>query len=91
LFSPEVVCPGRGPAIVETLVGAAQRLDSTPARVALAWQMAKPLVSAPIIGANSVHQLTYSMGAVELRLSEADMAEISNAAAWERSRTDRED
>jgi aryl-alcohol dehydrogenase-like predicted oxidoreductase len=53
--------------------------------------MAQPLVSAPIIGANSVHQLTYSMGAVELRLSEADMAEISNAAAWERSRTDRED
>jgi aryl-alcohol dehydrogenase-like predicted oxidoreductase len=48
-------------------------------------------VSAPIIGANNVHQLTNSMGAVELRLSKADLAEISNAAAWERSRTDRED
>jgi aryl-alcohol dehydrogenase-like predicted oxidoreductase len=47
--------------------------------------------SAPMIGAESVHQLIDSMGAVELRLSEADLAEISNAAAWERSRTDRED
>jgi aryl-alcohol dehydrogenase-like predicted oxidoreductase len=45
----------------------------------------------PMIGAKSVHQLIDSMGAVELRLSEADLAEISNAAAWERSRTDRED
>jgi aryl-alcohol dehydrogenase-like predicted oxidoreductase len=43
-----------------------------------------------MIGAESVHQLIDSMGAVELRLSEADLAEISNAAAWERSRTDRE-
>jgi hypothetical protein len=43
--------------------------------------MAQPFVSAPIIGANSVHQLTNSMGAVELRVSKADLAEISNAAA----------
>jgi aryl-alcohol dehydrogenase-like predicted oxidoreductase len=77
--------------IVETLIDVAQRLGSTPARVALAWQMAQPFVSAPIFGANSVQQLADSMGAVGLRLSAADLAEISNAAAWERSRTDRED
>ena len=45
--------------------------------------MAQPFVSAPIIGANSVHQLTNSTGAVELRLSKADLAKISNAAAWD--------
>jgi aryl-alcohol dehydrogenase-like predicted oxidoreductase len=77
--------------IVETLIDLAQRLDSTPTRVALAWQLAQPFVTAPIIGANSIRQLADSMGAVELQLSKSELAEISDVAAWERFRTDRED
>jgi aryl-alcohol dehydrogenase-like predicted oxidoreductase len=76
--------------IVEKLVEIAQRHDSTPARVALAWQLAQPFVTAPIIGANNTGQLADSMGATELELSEEEVGEISTVADWEKSRTDRE-
>jgi aryl-alcohol dehydrogenase-like predicted oxidoreductase len=76
--------------IVEKLIEIAQRHDSTPTQVALAWLLAQPFVTAPIIGANNTGQLADSMGASELVLSEEEIGEISNAADWERSRTDRE-
>jgi aryl-alcohol dehydrogenase-like predicted oxidoreductase len=76
--------------IVEKLVEIAQRHDSTPTRVALAWLLAQPFVTAPIVGANSTGQLADSMGASALGLSEEEIGEISNVADWERSRTDRE-
>jgi aryl-alcohol dehydrogenase-like predicted oxidoreductase len=76
--------------IVEKLIEVAQRHNSTATRVALAWQLAQPFVTAPIIGANSVEQLTDSMGAADLELTEQEVNEISTAAHWEKSRTDRE-
>ena len=76
--------------IVEKLIEVAQRHDSTPTRVALAWLLAQPFVTAPIIGANNIGQLADSMGASELVLSEEEIGEISNVADWKRSRTDRE-
>jgi aryl-alcohol dehydrogenase-like predicted oxidoreductase len=75
---------------VEKLVEIAQRHDSSPARVALAWLLAQPFVTAPIVGANNTGQLADSMGAPELALSEEEIGEISNVADWEKSRTDRE-
>jgi aryl-alcohol dehydrogenase-like predicted oxidoreductase len=44
--------------------------------VALAWIMAKPAIAAPIASATSVAQLTEIMGALELRLSAADIAQL---------------
>ena len=76
--------------VVEKLIEIAQRHDSTPTRVALAWVLAQPFVSAPIIGANNTGQLADSMGATALGLSEEEIGEISNVAIWEKSRTDRE-
>lgn len=76
--------------VVEKLIEIAQRHDSTPTRVALAWLLAQPFVTAPIIGANNTGQLGDSMGATALALSEEEIGEISNVAIWEKSRTDRE-
>jgi aryl-alcohol dehydrogenase-like predicted oxidoreductase len=76
--------------IVEKLIEIAQRHSSTPTRVTLAWMLAQPFVTAPIIGANNTDQLADSMGAPELTLSEEEINEISTAANWEKSRTDRE-
>ena len=76
--------------VVEKLIEIAQRHDSTPTRVALAWLLAQPFVSAPIIGANNTGQLADSMGATALGLSEEEIGEISDVAIWEKSRTDRE-
>ena len=43
------------------------------AQVALAWLLAKPVVSSVIIGAKSLEQLTDNLGATRLALSEADI------------------
>jgi aryl-alcohol dehydrogenase-like predicted oxidoreductase len=77
--------------ILEKLVEIAGRHNSTPTRVALAWQLAQPFVTAPIIGANNLNQLADSMGAPSLELSDQDLSEIEQVSGWERSRTERED
>jgi aryl-alcohol dehydrogenase-like predicted oxidoreductase len=76
--------------IVEKLIEIAQHHGSTPTRVTLAWMLAQPFVTAPIIGANNTDQLADSMAAPELALSEEEIGQISTAANWEKSRTDRE-
>lgn len=44
--------------------------------VALAWLYAKPTVTAPIIGANSVAQLEENLRAADVRLTPAQLAEL---------------
>ena len=77
--------------IVDTLVEIAERHSSTPTRVTLAWMLAQPFMTAPIIGANNTKQLEDSMGAVELKLGVEEVAAISKAADWQRSRTETEE
>jgi aryl-alcohol dehydrogenase-like predicted oxidoreductase len=76
--------------ILEAIQTVATRHGSTPTRVTLAWLLAQPFMTSPIIGANTTTQLEDSMGATELALSTEDVAAISKAADWERSRTDKE-
>jgi aryl-alcohol dehydrogenase-like predicted oxidoreductase len=46
------------------------------ARVALAWVLRKPGVSAPIVGATKLEQLDEAAAAVSLTLSDEDVAEL---------------
>ena len=50
--------------------------------MALAWQLSQPVITSPIIGANSVEQLNDSLGAVGLRLSEEEMKALDAVSAW---------
>ena len=45
-----------------------------PLQIALAWLLNQPVITAPIIGANSIEQLTPSLEAVDIRLEEEEMA-----------------
>jgi aryl-alcohol dehydrogenase-like predicted oxidoreductase len=47
-----------------------RELGEKPADVALAWLLRNPVVTAPIIGPRTIDQLTGSLRAVELRLSD---------------------
>ena len=76
--------------VVEKLQEIADRTDSKPAQVALAWMLEQSSVTAPIIGANSVEQLQELLGAVTLKLSAEHLAEISKVSDWERARTELE-
>jgi aryl-alcohol dehydrogenase-like predicted oxidoreductase len=72
----------RGWRILDAVRGVAHEVDSTPAAVALAWLLAQPLITAPIIGANSVEQLRANLAALEVQLSESQIAWLSEVSAW---------
>ena len=51
----------------------AEHKNVTMAQVALAWILAKPGVSAPIVGTTSVEKLADLIGALEVKLSEEEI------------------
>jgi aryl-alcohol dehydrogenase-like predicted oxidoreductase len=56
--------------IIDELVAVAKELDKSPAQVALNWVKDRPGVTAPIIGARNMEQLTDNLGSVGWELSE---------------------
>ena len=50
--------------------------EATPADVALAWLLANPVVTAPIIGPRTVEQLAGSLRALEIELSAEELAKL---------------
>jgi aryl-alcohol dehydrogenase-like predicted oxidoreductase len=77
-------------AILDKVLEVAAGRNVHPAQVALAWLLAKPYVSAPIVGANSVAQLRDLMPAASLQLSSEEVAALDQVSDWPRSRTERE-
>jgi len=73
----------RGFAILDKLEIAAKSRNLTPSQAALAWLLTQPVITAPIIGANSVAQLRESLGAAGVRLTAEEMAELNAVSAWE--------
>jgi aryl-alcohol dehydrogenase-like predicted oxidoreductase len=71
----------RGLAILAALDAVAARHSASPAQVSLAWLMAQPTVTAPIVSATSLKQLDEIMKAAELKLGAADIAALDKASA----------
>jgi len=69
---------------LDAVLAVAQRHDTTPASVALAWLLAKPEVSSVIVGARSVQQLQDNLRALQVKLSAQDLKELDevSAPAW---------
>jgi aryl-alcohol dehydrogenase-like predicted oxidoreductase len=63
-------------AIIDALSAIAKEVDSTPARVALAWLAQKPGVSSIILGARSQKQLDDNLAAADLVLAAAHVAKL---------------
>ena len=76
--------------LIEKLVEIAAEQNTTATRVTLAWMLAQPFMSAPIIGANTTTQLADSLGAIDLSLTEDQIKAISSVSDWTRARTDLE-
>lgn len=60
------------------------------AAVALAWLLSRPMMTAPIVGANSVKQLQDLLPAATLVLSAEEVAALDTASDWPRARTEKE-
>ncbi|MCO5125205.1 MAG: aldo/keto reductase [Rhizobacter sp.] len=71
----------RGMRILGALDAVARELGATPAQVALAWQIARPGLTAPIASATSVAQLHELAGAAGLRLDTELIAALDAASA----------
>jgi aryl-alcohol dehydrogenase-like predicted oxidoreductase len=78
-FSPEARKANM--ALVELVKTVAVRKGATPAQVALAWLLARKPWIAPIPGTTKLHRLEENLGAVNLLMTEADLAEINDTAA----------
>lgn len=70
----------RGFRVLRTLDEIARRHESTPAAVALAWLIARP-VTAPIASATSTDQLRELIAGTELELAPAEIEQLNQASA----------
>jgi aryl-alcohol dehydrogenase-like predicted oxidoreductase len=72
----------RGFRILEALDQVASRYDSNPTRVALAWLMARPSITAPIASATSLEQLNDLIEATHLQLDQPAIEVLNQASAY---------
>jgi aryl-alcohol dehydrogenase (NADP+) len=64
-------------AIVERVGAVAEARGVPRAQVALAWVLAQPAVTAPIVGATKPHHLDDAVAAVDLHLGEEELAALA--------------
>jgi aryl-alcohol dehydrogenase-like predicted oxidoreductase len=74
----------RGLRIVAALDRVAKEIGSTPARVALAWLMARLSITAPIASATSLEQLNELVEATKLKLGADAISILNHASAYDR-------
>lgn len=71
----------RGYKILGALDQIAKKYGATPARVSLAWLLARPSVTAPIVSATNLDQLKDLVGSVELSLDKESIQFLNQASA----------
>lgn len=71
----------RGLRILDALDAAAQDHGATPGQIAIAWQIARPSITAPIASATSLEQLEELRKAATLKLDAQTMARLDAASA----------
>ncbi len=65
------------PAIVDEVAAVASELGVEQAQVALAWLLAQPTVTAPIVGATKQSHLDAAIGAVDVTLDDAQIERLT--------------
>ncbi len=66
--------------LVDDFVDAARARGVTPAQLALAWVLAEPRVTCPIVGARNLEQLNDTLGGLGIRLSADERATLPAVA-----------
>src|SRR4029079_18939477 len=64
-------------AVVERVLAVAERRGVAPAQVALAWLLAQPGVTSPIVGITRREHLDDAVAAVDLELTDDEVADLS--------------
>ena len=72
----------RGLKVLKGLDQVAEKHGVQPGQVALAWQIARPSITSPIVSATSLQQLIELAQAATLKLDEADIQTLNDVSAW---------
>jgi aryl-alcohol dehydrogenase-like predicted oxidoreductase len=73
----------RGFRILEAIDEVAKTHNTTPTSIALAWLIARPSITAPIVSATKIEQLNEIIKALELKLDPASIQKLERASAWD--------
>ena len=76
-FNPEVM--KRNQALLDLVQEIAERKNATSAQIVLAWEINQKDWIVPIPGTTKIHRLEENLGAMEVELTEQDMAAINQA------------
>ena len=60
----------------------ALRHEATISQIALAWMLADPIITSPIIGATSIEQLEENLGSLKVKLGEDEISSLNKLTAW---------
>ncbi len=71
--------------LLSELEALATRRKVSIAQVALAWMLADPVITSPIIGATSIEQLDENLGALNVKLTEDELARLNKMTEWKKS------
>ncbi len=72
----------KGVKVLEALDQVSEKHDTNPATVSLAWLLARPTITAPIVSATSLKQLQSIIDAPKLQLDEIDMEMLNKSSDW---------
>ena len=62
--------------VAEMVEEVADRYDVSPTQIAMAWILSKPWITAPIVGASKMYQLDEAIQALDIELSQEDIAHL---------------
>jgi aryl-alcohol dehydrogenase-like predicted oxidoreductase len=79
----------RNLALVETLRAVAEAKDATVAQIAIAWVLSRGEDVVPLVGARRRERLDEALAALDVELTESDLAEIEKAVPAEAAAGDR--
>jgi len=66
--------------VIKALEEVAARYEAKPGQIALAWLIARPSVTAPIVSATSLEQVSELVDAAEIELDEESIQKIDAAS-----------
>jgi len=75
-------------ALIDEMEVIALRHQAAISQVAIAWMLADPVITSPIIGATSIDQLNENLGALNIRLAEDEIAALNKLTAWKKEEGD---
>ena len=65
--------------VADRVAEVAQARGVPRARIALAWLLSKPVITAPIVGATKLHQLDDAIASVNVKLSAEEIAALEES------------